>query len=113
MKLLWIILLVLFILVNVYAFVAGDQLDGFFAFLQNPGPWGLLTVVDLLIALTVALSFIARDARRIGVNPAPYFVLTLFTGSTGILIYLIRYWDSSRAHRVESEGVVRREINAG
>ena len=101
MKLLWIVLLVLFVLVNVYAFVAGDQLVGLIAFLKNLSPWGVLLIVDLLIALTVALSFIAKEAQLKKVSVIPYIGLTLLTGSIGILVYLIRYGGRSKLQRVQ------------
>jgi Protein of unknown function DUF2834 len=44
---------------------------------------------DLVIALSMVLTWIVRDARRRGVSPLLYVVLTLALGSVGPLIYLI------------------------
>ena len=38
-----------------------------------------------------------RDARAKGVNPLPYVVITLLTGSLGILLYLARFWRADDA----------------
>src|SRR5262249_44102161 len=46
--------------------------------------------VDLIIALTMVLVWMWRDARARGLSPVPYAVITLFLGSIGPLIYLIR-----------------------
>jgi hypothetical protein len=61
---------------------------GFFeACLSN---WATATVfVDLCIALTMVLVWMWGDARRHGVSPIPYTVLTLALGSVGPLAYLI------------------------
>ena len=44
---------------------------------------------DLVIALSVALGFMIRDAREHGLPWQPYAVATLLTGSFGPLAYLI------------------------
>ena len=46
--------------------------------------------VDLVIALSLVLSWMWQDARVRGTSLAPYVVLTLFFGSVGPLLYLIR-----------------------
>jgi hypothetical protein len=52
--------------------------------------WAAATVfVDLCIALTMVLVWMWGDARRHGVSPIPYTVLTLAFGSVGPLAYLI------------------------
>jgi hypothetical protein len=53
-------------------------------------PTGLLLSVDLVIALTLAVVWVWRDARARGVSPIPYVLLTLLTGSAGPLLYLLR-----------------------
>jgi hypothetical protein len=47
-------------------------------------------LVDLTIALVLAIAWVWRDARARGVSPVPYLVLTLLLGSVGPLAYLIR-----------------------
>lgn len=66
------------------------------------GYWGILephfksfgaaqVFVDLLIALTLFMVWMWRDAKKAGRNPVPWLVLTLLTGSFGPLIYLLVY----------------------
>ena len=92
MRAVWLVLLLGFASLNAYALVVGD-LAGLQAYLASLGPWGTLATVDLLIALFVSLAFIWRDANARDVNPLPYVVVTLLTGSIGILIYLFRFWE--------------------
>lgn len=93
MRPVWIALLAAFTALNLYAFAAG-QWSGLVIYVQNLGPWGILATADLLIALTVALAFMWRHAQSKNISPLPYVALTLFTGSIGVLVYLIRYWDT-------------------
>jgi hypothetical protein len=46
--------------------------------------------VDLVIALSLVMAWMWRDARERGVSPLPYVILTLVAGSVGPLLYLIR-----------------------
>jgi len=46
--------------------------------------------VDLTIALSFVMVWMWRDAKARGISPIPYVVMTLFLGSIGPLIYLIR-----------------------
>lgn len=50
--------------------------------------WAAQMLVDLVIALTIALAWLISDARRRGVAAWPYVLMTLFTGSVGPLLYL-------------------------
>ena len=56
---------------------------------------------DVAIACALILIWLVRDARRRGVSPWPYVVLTLTLGSFGPLIYLLlrelRVGEASRA----------------
>ncbi|MGH7949472.1 MAG: DUF2834 domain-containing protein [Candidatus Binataceae bacterium] len=45
---------------------------------------------DLVIALSMAAIWMIIDARRRGISPTPYLVLTLALGSVGPLAYLVR-----------------------
>jgi uncharacterized protein DUF2834 len=52
---------------------------------------GALTVsVDLAIALTMVLVWVAQDARKRKISALPYLLVTLAFGSLGPLIYLFR-----------------------
>ncbi len=44
---------------------------------------------DLVIALSLFLCWMWRDARSTGRNPWPWLALTLATGSIGALLYLL------------------------
>ena len=46
--------------------------------------------VDLVIALTIILVYMGRDAREHRISVVPYLLLTLAFGSVGPLLYLIR-----------------------
>jgi hypothetical protein len=46
--------------------------------------------VDLTIALCLILVWVWQDARKQGISPLPYIVLTFALGSVGPLLYLIR-----------------------
>ena len=46
--------------------------------------------VDAAIALTLVAGWMWRDARRRGVTPLPYLLLTMTLGSVGPLLYLVR-----------------------
>jgi len=46
-------------------------------------------LADLVIALSVFLVWMWRDARAIGRNPWPWLVMTLAIGSFGPLLYLL------------------------
>src|SRR5215472_9652095 len=55
--------------------------------------------VDLVIALTIILVYIANDAREHGISAVPYLLLTLAFGSVGPLCYLIRRLGNARLDR--------------
>lgn len=86
----WTVLLVAFVGVNLYALTAGGG-AGLIAYLRSLGPWGALATADLLIALLIGISWTAKDARARGINPLPFTLLTLATGSAGLLFYLVRH----------------------
>ena len=91
MRTLWAALLIGFAAINVYAFTQ-SSLAELWQFIAHPGPWGIVLMADLLIALFIGLTWLAVDARKREVNPLPYTILTLCTGSVGILVYLVRFW---------------------
>lgn len=57
---------------------------------------GAQVLVDLVIALSLFLVWMWKDAKAAGRNPLPWLLLTLATGSIGALIYLLVY-KSARA----------------
>jgi hypothetical protein len=62
---------------------------GMFADLLSSWP-GILTAVDLTIALFMIMGWMLVDARKHGLKVVPYLVATLAFGSLGPLAYLIR-----------------------
>ena len=57
-------------------------------------------LVDLVIALSLVVVWMVRDARARGVSPLPYVLLTVALGSIGPLLYLIRRAGSEEARPV-------------
>ena len=75
--------------------------------LWTHGFWGIIepqfkstaaaqVFVDLVIALSLLLFWMWRDARATGRNPWPWLALTLATGSIGALLYLICMRENKR-----------------
>ena len=60
--------------------------------------------IDLVIALSLFLTWMVPDARARGISPVPYVVLTLALGSIGALAYLIRR--SGAEHPLAAAGTV-------
>jgi hypothetical protein len=52
--------------------------------------WGLQMLLDLVIALSVAIGWMRGDARRRGIAVWPYVVGTVLLGSIGVLAYCVR-----------------------
>lgn len=62
---------------------------------------GVAVLVDLTIALTMVAVWMVRDAKRRGVTSLPYLAVTVFLGSVGPLLYLLR---TSGSEAPEIEG---------
>lgn len=54
------------------------------------GPWGAQIWCDLLLAAGVALALLLPRARAVGMQPAPWIILILATGSIGLLAMMAR-----------------------
>lgn len=52
-------------------------------------PWAAQVLIDLVIALTLFLTWMFRDAQAKKISPWPYIVLTLTLGSIGALAYMV------------------------
>ena len=83
-------LLVAFAGLNVWA-LASAGWDGVLTYFSTMGPIELLAAVDLILALFIGIVFAVRNARERSIASAPYVVLTLLTGSIGLLGYLARH----------------------
>ena len=53
-------------------------------------PWALQMLIDLGIAATIASLYVVRDAKKNGINPLPYVLVTVALGSIGLLAYFVR-----------------------
>ena len=85
-----------FAAMNIYV-VATMGYDGFVrAVMANAAT--ITAMVDLVIALSLVLYWMVRDARRRGVNVLPYVPFTLAFGSVGPLLYLLRRPDEEQPH---------------
>jgi len=91
-KWLWTSMFAGFAALNLYVLVVSD-LSALWAYLGGIGPWGTLLGIDLLCALMIGAVWITRDARTKGLSSWPYLVLTVATGSLGLLLYLVRHDD--------------------
>ncbi len=89
-------LLAAFLGVSIYL-VHSEPFFGFISLAMND-PWGGQIFLDLVIALSLFLTWARRDARERGLPYLPYLVLTLALGSIGALSYLIHR--EVRAQRV-------------
>lgn len=87
----WIVglLLVDLLALSIYAIVQ-EGAGGIVQHLSSMGWWGWQLTADLVIALSLGSVWIWRDARRRGVSGAGWVVLTLLTGSIGLMLYLLR-----------------------
>lgn len=65
-------------------------------------PGAVQIFIDLVIACTLAVIWMIDDARRHGLNPWPWVLLTVLAGSFGPLFYLVRRAGS--AHVSPSRG---------
>jgi len=60
---------------------------------------------DLVIGLSIALWFIWRDARELGLPWLPYLIITLVIGSFGPLAYLIHRELATRSSALRAQAV--------
>ncbi|UTW60259.1 hypothetical protein KFE96_08075 [Kordiimonas sp. SCSIO 12603] len=93
----WKLILGIFTAITLYAVFAGSlsaALDG----LMVMGPWGLQVSFDLVIAFGICNFWIWQDAKRKGINPLPYLIGTLLTGSIAILFYMAKHTGKTELH---------------
>jgi hypothetical protein len=65
--------------------------EGYFGFLTlaRRERWGMQVLLDLCIAACFALGWLRADARRRGINPWPFLLATIPSGSIAILTYTV------------------------
>ncbi len=73
---------------------SGHGALGFLALAQRE-PWAMQLLVDLLVACSFGLRWVITDARRRGITPWPFVMLTVTCGSVGLLGYVV--WRVVRA----------------
>lgn len=94
-------LLVVFTAVSLWM-VAGESPIGFLT-LARDEPWGAQVFMDLVMALTLFVTWMRRDARERGIPAWPYFIGTLLVGSPGALAYLVHRGLKARARAHSSQ----------
>jgi len=52
-------------------------------------PWALQMLLDLVIALAIALGWLRADAKKRGIAAWPYVIATAVLGSPAILAYIV------------------------
>ncbi|RIL04452.1 MAG: DUF2834 domain-containing protein [Proteobacteria bacterium] len=97
--------LVLFLAYTVYV-IASVGYAGFFRE-ALASPVGIQLVADLVIALSLALVWMWRDAKTSGVPFAPWAAVTLVLGSVGPLGFLLH-----RAWKARQPSAARRAVPA-
>jgi hypothetical protein len=90
MRAIWMALFVAFAALNVWA-LATVGWKGVVAYFTTMGPIELVAAIDLVLALLIGIVFTIRNARERSISPGPYILLTLLTGSLGLLGYLARH----------------------
>ncbi len=63
----------------------GEQLAQLFT-----NPWGIQIAVDLCIAATFGIQWLWRDAKSRGIEPLPWALAVVPTGSLALLAYAVR-----------------------
>ncbi len=69
---------------------------GLWAYIQSMNVYGWILFVDLIIALTMVLTWLWKDAKANGRNPWFYTLLTVALGSIGTLLYIL-FSDKSKS----------------
>lgn len=52
--------------------------------------WGAQVALDLVLSVIMGLCLAVPHARRVGVRPLPWVLLTLVTGSVGLFAFVAR-----------------------
>ena len=82
------VLLVDFLALTAYAVYQYGYVGFFELMLSNAAT--MAAFADLVIALSLIMAWMVRDARARGVSPLLYVLLTFALGSVGPLVYLIQ-----------------------
>ena len=103
MRAVWLVLLVGFAGLNAWALATAGW-EGLVSYFTSMGPIELVATVDLILALLIGIVLVARNARERSLDSRPFVLLTLLTGSIGLLLYLVRHGvaDPSQPSRASS-----------
>jgi hypothetical protein len=52
-------------------------------------PWAMQMLLDLVIACSFGIGWMTADARKHGITTWPFIITTVFTGSVGLLGYVV------------------------
>ena len=96
MRAIWLTLLVAFAALNAWALATAGW-DGVVTYFTTMGPIALVAAVDLVLALLIGIVLTVRNARERSIYSGPYVLLTLLTGSLGLLAYLARHGEADPA----------------
>jgi len=77
-----------FTALTAWAVFTGSSPEMFNQILENP--WMIQISVDLCIAATFGIAWMWRDAKERGINPLPWALAVVPTGSLALLAYAVR-----------------------
>ncbi|MCB9596466.1 MAG: DUF2834 domain-containing protein [Sandaracinaceae bacterium] len=83
-----VVLLLDFTALTAWAAVTGSSSEQMAELFANP--WGVQISVDLCIAASFAMRWMWKDAKTRGINPLPWVLAVIPTGSLAILAYAVR-----------------------
>ena len=81
---------VAFAALNVWA-LASSGFEGVASYFRTMGPIDLVAAVDLVLALIIGMVLVVRNAAERSLRAREFVILTVFTGSLGLLAYLARH----------------------
>lgn len=66
--------------------------EGLFGFVDDHvrSGWGMQVGIDLVLSVTMGLFLASSVARKYGIRPLPWIVLSLLTGSIGLFAFVAR-----------------------
>lgn len=82
------LLLLDFAALTAWALFTGSTPELLTELLTNP--WGIQTGVDLAISASFGIAWMWRDAKARGINPLPWALAVIPTGSLALLVYAVR-----------------------
>lgn len=102
MRLLSILILIPFSILTAYTIFDVGYLGLLDYHRHSSAGWQVFT--DLVIALILATIWMFNDARESKRSPWPWFVITLFMGSIGPLLYLITKQTEAKTENASTGG---------